>query len=162
MGRGPKMKELTDDMNVIRRLFPQTSTFIIGKLSSPRLLRAWFLTHIFYYIQSWDQRRLTDGFLVLGHPLVFGCVSTLDGKYVWGTGTAQPKDASENKILFSHLLVGLWGVLAPAVRHDDPIFFPILAQAWLSDESNFLFRFSCHAWSGLDTDLHKSYRWCWD
>ena len=28
----------TDDMNVIRRLFPQTSTFIIGKLSEyPRL-----------------------------------------------------------------------------------------------------------------------------
>ena len=26
----------------------------------------------------------------------------------------------------------------------------------------FQIRFSCHAWSGLDTDLHKSYRWCWD
>ena len=27
---------------------------------------------------------------------------------------------------------------------------------------SFQIRFSCHAWSGLDTDLHKSYRWCWD
>jgi len=51
----------------------------VGNLN-PKVRRQRNLEHIFLSIQSWDQRRLTDGFLVLGHPLVFGCVSTLDRK----------------------------------------------------------------------------------